>query len=123
MTTQVKHQPRKQIIIHEMAIYDSAQQFIDIITVGLPPGTVSAPLRWIDGVMLTFTALSTNTDFIARERTKGILHWDHVSFAPMKKFTPQIISQNNIAVDIVDVSQNETFQSVSKFLLKKLKKK
>ena len=123
LTTQVTHQPRKQIIIHEIAIYDSPQQFIDILTVGLPLGTVSAPLRWIDGVLLTFTALPPNTDFIAKDRAKGILHWDHVSFTSMKKYTPQIVSQNNIAVDIVDVSKNETFQAVSKFLLKKLKKK
>lgn len=120
---QVKHQPRKQVIIHEMAIYDSAQQFIDNLTVGLPPGTIAQPLRWINGIVLTFNALPANNEFIARERAKGILHWDHVSFASMPKFTPQIISQNNIPVDIIDVSKNETFQSISKFLLKKLKKK
>ena len=123
MTIQVKHQPRKQVIIHEMAIYDSAPQFIDFLTVGLPQGTVSQPLRWINGVLFTFNPLGTNTDFLSRERVKGILHWDHVSFAPMKKYTPQMISQNNIAIDIIDVSKNETFHPISKFLLKKLKKK
>jgi hypothetical protein len=123
MVIQVKHQPRKQVIIHEMAIYDSAQQFVDLLTVGLPPGTISQPLRWINGVLLSFNPLPATTEFIAKERAKGILHWDHVSFAPLEKFIPQIISQNNIAIDITDVSKNETFQAISKLLIKKLKKK
>lgn len=121
MIIQVKHQPRKQVIIHEMAIYDSAQQLIDISTTGIPAGTITSTVKWANGVLISYNPLPV-TDFISQERTKGILHWDHVSFAPLKKFTPQIISQNNIAIDIVDVSKNETFQSISKFLLKKLKK-
>ena len=95
MTTQVKHQPRKQVIIHEIGIYDSAQQLVDLSTIGLPPGTISTPLRWTNGVLMSFNPLPATTDFIARERAKGILHWDHVSFAPMKKFTPQIVSHFN----------------------------
>jgi len=121
LATQVKHQPRKQIIIHEMATYDSVQRFVDVITVGMPAGSVSPPLRWIDGIVMTFTALPTNTEFIAKERTKGVLYWDHLAFAPMPKFTSHVTAKNNAVVNVTDVSENETFQSISAFLKKKLK--
>jgi len=119
MTIQVKHEPRKHVIIHEMGQYDSVQQLVDLMTAGIPQGALPPTLRWVDGIVLWFNAIPPTTDFMAKEREKGILHWDHVSFTRTKKFQEQVVSKNNIVVDIVDVSKNETFKAVSKFLKKK----
>lgn len=122
MVILVKHEPRKQVIIHELGQYDTAGELANIITAGAPQGTIFPVFRWGNGIILTFNAISTDTEFMVKERAEGILHWDHVSFAPMKQFKSQVISQNNLVVDVVDVSKNETFDAITKFLNKKIKK-
>lgn len=123
MTIQVKHFPRKQVIIQEIAQYDKAQEMIDSLALGSPPNSILPSFRWANGIVFTFTVLQTNTEFIAKERTKGILYWDHISFAPMLDYSPTIVSANNSTAYITKVDKNETFIAITKFLCKKIKSK
>ena len=59
---------------------------------------------------------------MAKERARGVLYWDHVSFAPMPEYQPTIMTQNGSRAYITKVEKNETFIAIGKFLKKKLKK-
>lgn len=122
MTIQVKHTPRKQVIIHEISQHKSYNEMFEDISLGYPPNSIMPPFRWINGIVFTFVALQTNTEFIAKERTSGVLHWDHLTFAPMPKYEPLFVSSNNSTTYITKVDKNETFVAIGKFLKKKLKK-
>src|SRR2546427_12728213 len=115
MAIQVKYTPRKQVIIHEMVQYDNADDFASSLTIGAPSDAIFANLQWVNGIVLVFSALLPNTEEVARDRLKGILHWDNVIFAPMPKFTPTIRSKNKI-LNVIDVSRNDTFRAIGKFL-------
>ena len=123
MTIKVTHTPRKEVYIHEMAIYDSVDDMLDTLTAGIPPGVVREPLRWVNGILLTFNPIPTNSEFIIKERAQGILRWDHVSFALMTKYEQGISLSNGVSVNIIDVSNNETFSAIGKFLKTCVKKK
>ena len=123
MTIQVKHTPRKEVYIHEMAMYDSVEDMLDTLTVGAPPGVIREPMRWVNGILLTFTAIPANNEFTVKERSEGILRWDHVSFAPMKKYEEGIGLSNGVSLNIIDVSNNETFVAIGKFLKTHIKPK
>lgn len=115
MTTQVLHQPRKQVIIHEMSLFDSAQEMIKNRAAANPPGTILY-FSWVDGVLLSFSSLPI-TDAVAKEIIEGRLHWDHVSVAPMPEYRPTIaLDEPQIVANILDVSANETFRAIGKFL-------
>ena len=94
---------------------------IETLSVG-PPNSMLPVMRWVDGIVLTFLALQTDTDFMAKERARGVLYWDHVSFAPMPEYQPTIMTQNGSRAYITKVEKNETFIAIGKFLKKKLKK-
>jgi hypothetical protein len=119
---EVRYEPRKEVIIHEYAKYDSSEDLIDASVKGLPPGTVITALSWVDEVLLSFNALPIN-QIITEELLKGRLHWDHVSFAPMPKYKDQIVTAKGITVSVRDVSNNPVFQAIAKFIKTKFLKK
>jgi len=112
----VKHEPRKEVIIHEMSIYSSPEELANKMTIGIPQGALPPLLKWVDRVVMTFTTLN-QTDFITKEIAEGKLHWDHVSIASMEEYRQTIVlPERAITVDVTDVSANETFQAIGKFL-------
>jgi len=124
MTIQVRHEPRKQVIIHEISQYATAEELAKLLTVGLPFGALPPLLRWVNGVVLSFTSLPAVGDMVAQEIIEGRLHWDHVAFAPMPTYQPQIaLPERGITLDIVNVSANETFSAIGSFLRSKLSDK
>lgn len=115
MAIKVTHEPRKEVIIHEMAIHDTPEQLIKTIATGAPPGAILV-LKWTSGVLISFTAFPLGGDStVSKELIEGRLHWDYVACAPLPKFTERL-SINNLDVRIADVSSNETFQAIGSFL-------
>ena len=104
-------------------MYANIDEMLTTITTGLPAGRISDTLKWVDGVALTFTAVQNNTEFTSIERSKGILRWEHVSFAPMEKYQKNFNLPNGVIVYVEDVSANEAFSEIGKFLKKYLNKK
>jgi hypothetical protein len=123
MVIRVRHEPRKEVVIHEMSQYGSAEQMAKSMVIGMQPGMLTPILRWVNGVVLEFTAIQINTERVANDRLKGILHWDYVSFAPMPEYKPTIKLSNGVVLEIADVSTNETFVAIGKFLRSKITKK
>lgn len=123
MTIQVKYTPRKEVYIHEMSIYNNIDEMLAMLTRGLSAGMLGDTLRWVNGVALTFNPIPNTTEFIIKERSRGILRWDHVSFAPMKNYQERFNLDNGVVVNVADVSMNETFCAIGKFLKKYINKK
>jgi len=118
MKTMVRYEPRKEVIIHEYAKYDSPEDFISASIKGLPPGSVLTALRWVDGVLLSFRSLPINT-ITTKELIEGRLHWDYVSFAPMPEYRDQIVADTGITLVITNVSNNPVFTQIAEFIKKK----
>jgi hypothetical protein len=117
--TEVSYQPREKVIIHEYSCYDSIEALIKGAFAGAPPGA-NAMVKWVDGVVMvqnTYPMIETNV----KELIEGRLHWDHVSFAPMEKYKPNLLlPEMGITVTIVDVSVNAVFRDIASFIKKNL---
>jgi len=117
----VRHEPRKEVIIHEISIYETPEQLVHSIAIGAPPTAVIV-FKWVNGVLFNFSAFPLGGDStISKEIVEGRLHWDHVSFASMPEFQEEPHFDNiNARVFVVDVSTNETFQAIGEFLRNRL---
>lgn len=119
MTISVKHEPRKDVTIHELSFFKTPEDLVHSYTAGMTEED-SLILRWVHGVVFIFYAYPV-TDTIAKGLVEGHLHWDHVAFAPMSNHN-QIIKgvKKSIRVEVLDVSGNETFRAIGKFLQNKI---
>jgi len=115
MKTIVKYEPRKEVIIHEYTKYINSDELINASIRGLPTGSVLTALRWVDGVLLSFSSLPIN-DVTSKELIEGRLHWDHVSFAPMSQYHDQIITGTGVTVIIARADNNPVFRVIAEFL-------
>jgi len=120
MKTEVRYEPRKEVIIHEYTPYDSAEDLINASATSIPPGSFLT-VRWVNGVLLSFSALPIN-EVTTKELIEGRLHWDHVSFAPMPEYRDQIIAGAGVTFRIRDVSNNQVFAAIADFIKKEFLK-
>lgn len=124
MVIQVKHEPRKFVIIHELASYDTVEEMAKAWTAGLPLGSPPLQFRWVNGIAFVALIPPIIGDIIADEMIEGRLHVDHVSFAPMPEFKEEItVEESNITIRIINVAKNETFVAMANFLREKLSPK
>ncbi|MFX1595637.1 MAG: hypothetical protein ACFFBK_06205, partial [Promethearchaeota archaeon] len=49
-----------RMVIHEYTSYDTAEDLINTLVSGLPPGSVLPVLKWVNGVLLSFRAMPIN---------------------------------------------------------------
>ena len=120
--TEVVYEPRKRVIIHEYSYYDSVEDLIIGAFGNAPPGSNIGPLKWVDGIVLTHSALPM-TDSVTKEILEGKLHWNHVSFAPMEEYVSNLhLSDSRITVNIINVSANLIFTNIATFLKENLMK-
>jgi len=118
--TEVTYEPRKQVIIHEYSRYDSIEALIQGAYANAPPGANVGPIRWAKGIALIHNAYPM-TDTVVKELMEGRLHWDHVSFAPMDEYRPNIhLDESRITATIIDVSVNPVFCVIADFIKEKL---
>ena len=117
MVIQVSHDPRKEVIIHEMSIYDTPEQLVRSNALGAPPNAVIV-FKWVDGVLFNFSAFPLGGDpVITQEIINGKLHWDHVSFALMPEYQERLHFDGIQAqILVVNVTPNETFRAIGPFL-------
>jgi hypothetical protein len=117
---EVEYQPRNKVIIHEYARYESVEHLIKGAFSNIPPGANVGSLKWVGGLVMTQTPYPM-TDTIIKELIAGRLHWDHVSFAPMDEYSPNIhVPDIRLTVTINDVSVNPVFRAIAKFIVANL---
>ena len=119
MVIKVRHQPRKEVIIHEIFTCRDPKELVRVLTTGMPADELVTPLKWINGILFGFDSLITSDTF-AKEIIQGRLHWGYVILAPMPKYQSSIALKGRPRVDIIDVSVSETFQAIGLFLKNKI---
>lgn len=120
MPIEVKHEPRKEVIIHEISLYKTPEELVRNAFGGAPAGSILPTLKWVNRVLLTFTPLPMS-EIITKEIIDGRLHGDHVSLAPMDKFEPTItVADKNMVINVIDVSANETFSAIGRYLFNEI---
>lgn len=121
MPIKVTYSPRKQVIIHEIASFRTTEEMAAFLTAAIPSPRFP-PVYWVEGVVMAFTPLPF-TDSVSKEIIQGRLHWDHVSCAPMPTYQNNINIPGRGTVTVLNVSHNETFVAIGKFLHKKIRSK
>jgi hypothetical protein len=125
--TEVTFQQRREVVVLEYASYETPETLVSSMFGGAPQGAVVGPLRWVDGVVLSFNPLPMNSEAVMKELIGGRLYWDHVSFAPMKTYQSNVfIRESGVTANVVDVSRNPVFRDIAeaikqKFLADKVK--
>jgi hypothetical protein len=112
----VEYQPRKKVIIHEYSHYDNVEELLRNSFVSAPPGAEVGPLKWVDGIVLVNTTYPMR-DTVIKELIEGRLHWDHVSFAVMPEYLPNIhLNDPRITANLINVTSNPTFRIIAEFI-------
>ena len=110
-----EYQPWKKIIVHEVARFP-LQHFLSTHSLGVQQGGIGQPLVWVDGVIFEKGGLR-DTDDIIKEKLEGKLHWNHLHYAILEKYQPEFkITQGNIRIPVVNVSNNKTFREMAKWI-------
>ena len=118
MTIQVRYDPRKEVIIHEIIPYDSPEEMVKNLTMGLQGPF--PPLQWVAGLLLSFNPMPL-TQEVSKEILQGKVHWDTCIVSPMKKYREFVsLPPGMVQINVQDVSNNETFRSVGKELRDKI---
>ncbi|GBC75226.1 hypothetical protein HRbin06_00542 [archaeon HR06] len=115
----VSYDPIKEIVIFEKVKYD-LEDFIRVI--GLVSGMGLA--NWANGIIFVYHHLPWSETTI-KEALNGRLYWYHVAYAELPKYKPTLESKDGrIRIGVIDVSNNEIMDKVTKWLkvLEKLPK-
>lgn len=106
----------EEVVIHEDIEYD-LDDLIKNRIIGLREGSITIPLVWAEGVVISRNVLPP-TDDVIREQLKGIVHFSAVEWALMPKYRSTLKSEG-ITIPIIDASETETLREVAKELRKK----
>ena len=109
----------EEVVIHEDIEYE-LNDLIKNRIVGLRQGSITAPLVWAEGVVISRNAMPP-TDDVIREQLKGIIHFSAVEWALMEKYR-STLKMEGITTPVIDASGTETLREVAKELKKKHKK-
>lgn len=82
----ITYNPIKEIVINEIVAFDSIEEFEKTI---LPNLIVGQPvmLRWVEGVLFGYSCFPP-LETIIKDRIKGILYIDALSYTMMPKYQP-----------------------------------
>lgn len=117
--TKVEYQATKRVIIHEYAHYKSLQDLVRTVFGGSQSGA-TVTVQWVDGIVLKFNALPMEAEATINALMQGVLHWYHVSFAPMPKYESIVqMSDMRLTINVADVSKNPIFRDITKFIRRK----
>ncbi len=65
---------------------------------------------------MTFNPLPLNEAVTNEILSKGRLHWDNMTFAPMEHFQPRVQdADTGMNIAVVDVNGNPTFVAIAEF--------
>lgn len=111
----------KKIIIHEVVKFP-LQHFLSGHSLGVSEGGIGRPLIWVDSIIFDKAGLP-DTDDIIREKLEGKLHWNFLHYTILEKYQPEFKVAGNIRIPVVNVSDNETFKEMAKWIKENFEKK
>jgi hypothetical protein len=107
----------EEIVVHEVTRHESLRKFLEQKVVGIPKGIPIDPLLWTDGLLFVRVPMPPTSDVI-KEQLRGIIHFQAVEYVPMNKYKKSI-TQNDVTIPIVDVSNMESFKDLVKAIKKR----
>jgi len=114
----VEYVPWKKLEIRTYMQFDSPEEFANFLAAPTPAGMAgSTSLVWADGVLLRHVPLNPPTEAIATEFLRGNVLWDHLDFATMPKYAPELrpASRPGLVINVIDMSRNALFADVAKW--------
>ena len=116
-----EYSPWKKVIVHEVTKFP-LDYFISGASYGVQPGGVGRPLTWADGLIFAKGGLP-DSDEIVKEKLQGDLHWNHLHYAIMEKFKPEIKVEGNIRIPIINASDNVIFREMASWIKRSFEEK
>lgn len=116
-------EPYKKIIVRSTMRFDSPEDFVRNMTIVVPRGTVGriGNLFWANGIMFRHFPY-VPTDSTSKQNILGNLYLDHVEYALMPAFRPEI-RNGEISIALTDVSNHTTFAGLTKWIMQKVEKR
>lgn len=90
--TVIDYTPIKKIIIHEIEYIDY-EEFIEV--------NANNVCGWIDGIIYGVTHFPQSPEIVL-ERRDGLVRWALIQYAFMDDYKPQIKTQNNLSVMVIN---------------------
>lgn len=115
---EISFEPYKKVTFQSHLMYNSPQEFVDIIGLATPPGVpAQARLLWANGVL--FRCFNhTPSETLSKEMLSGHVMFDHVEFAPMSNFVSELRISNRplMTVFVLDVSKHVVFAPLAAWI-------
>ncbi len=106
----------KELVILECTHYPSLEALSRVVAVIVSTGE-SVILKWADGVVFSYSAVSPSTEFLVDEYVKGRIFWSDVVFALMPEYK-QSIRVSTLDIPVIDVSPNPLLREAAKWMKK-----
>jgi hypothetical protein len=116
--TEISLEPYKKVIIRSCFQYPEVDAFVEAMSMATPAGKYSG-FAWANGILFRhFPFLPT--DSLTKEYIKGNLYIDTLEFAFMSSYVKELTSkERGVVLAVANVSGNELFDSLTKWVKKK----
>ena len=115
----VNFKPYEDITFKSHLIYEGPEEFVKIIGLSTPPGVPSRTrLFWANGVLFRHFSFAPS-ESVVQANIDGHLVWDHVEFAPMKEYKPELQGGTErplVTVFVLDVTNHVVFDPLTKWI-------
>ena len=116
----ITYAPWKEVVIHEVMEY-TFDELIHTQAIGVPTGGIGMPLLWAEGVLFNRAIMPMSPEMI-KEGLEGRVHFAGVLWAKMPQFRNFVeIKETKVRIPVVDVTANELFSELVKWLKKTAK--
>jgi hypothetical protein len=122
---EVAFEPYKKISFQSYMLYENAEAFVSVIALANPPGIpFQARLFWASGILFRFFS-HLPSEALSKENLNGHIIWDHVEFAPMPEYRPEIrVADRPLGtVAVLDVTNHVVFEPLAAWIRDNLIKK
>ena len=122
---EIAEEPYKKLAFRSYLEYDTAEQLISMMAVTIPTGVpAQAALRWANGVLFAIGQFQ-QTDAISKQFMDGTLIWDHIDFASMPEYRPDlpVPGKPMITINVLNVSEHTIYGPLSDWIKQNLAKK
>lgn len=111
----VCHAP-KELVILECTHYPTLEALSRVVAVIVSSGE-SVILKWAEGVVFSYTAISPQTELLIDEYVKGRVFWSDVVYALMPEYK-QSIRVGSFDIPVIDVSPSPLLSEAARWMKK-----
>jgi len=111
-----EYQPWKKFVVHEVVKFP-IEFFITQHSLGVQPGGIGAPLRWVDGIVFEIGGF-LDTEEVTKEKLEGKIHYSSIGYAILETHQPEFKVAGNIRIPVIDMSDNQIFKEMAAWIKK-----